>query len=363
MQQNSPKVTFLVPCYRLSHLLPECINSILAQSYQDFEILILDDCSPDDTPAVAASFGDSRVIHIHNEQNLGNINNYNKGISLARGEYVWLISADDRLRKPYLLHRYVELMEKNPQVGYVFCPVIGLVDGSETDILPYVYHGTEDKIIDGRVFLRSLLSGNSVSAPSAMVRKACYDKISVFPAMPFSGDWYLWSVFALHADVAYLAEPMVNYRSHNLNLTKVLRKTDRRIVNRDEFAAMWKIKGDAEKAGYPDIAKACEEAIIGRYASKLEPSEDQYSEEDLEKSLFEFVERKENVPPIMAQVLTTFANNCYRKEAYSSALEFYRKAIRINPWRPGIWSRYLSVILGKPGKSVRLFVGALRNNS
>lgn len=363
MQVNAPKVTFLIPCYKLSHLLPECVNSILAQSYRDYEILIMDDCSPDDTPAVATSFGDSRVIHIRNPQNLGNIENYNKGIRLARGEYVWLISADDRLRKTYVLERYVKLMDRNPNVGFVFCPAIGLVDGRETNVLPFVYHGSEDKIMDGRSFLQGLLNGNSVAAPSAMVRKICYDDISVFPHMPFSGDWYLWSVFALHTDVAYLAEPMVNYRTHDLNMTTVLRSADRRVINRDEFAALWGIKHDATKAGYPDIAKACNEAIIGRYAAKLEPSEDHYSEEDLEKSLMEFVEDKRNVPQLMAQVLSTFANNCYREESYSQAFEYYTKAIRINPWNPGVWIRCFSVCFGRPGKSARLFVAALRKHS
>src|ERR1700720_3711793 len=86
-----PRVTFVVPCYKLAHLLPECVNSILSQSYQDFEVLIMDDCSPDDTPEVARSFNDPRVQHIRNEPNLGHLRNYNKGISLARGEYIWLI--------------------------------------------------------------------------------------------------------------------------------------------------------------------------------------------------------------------------------------------------------------------------------
>ena len=98
-----PKVTFIVPCYNLAHVLPECVNSILSQSFSDFEVLIMDDCSPDNTPEVARSFSDARVRHVRNEKNQRHLANYNKGIKLAKGEYVWLISADDRLRKPYVL--------------------------------------------------------------------------------------------------------------------------------------------------------------------------------------------------------------------------------------------------------------------
>ena len=108
---HTPKVTFIIPCYKLAHLLKECVTSILAQTYGDFEVLIMDDCSPDNTPEVAASFRDPRVKHIRNEPNLGHLRNYNKAIELAAGEYLWLISADDRLRQPHVLERYLDVME------------------------------------------------------------------------------------------------------------------------------------------------------------------------------------------------------------------------------------------------------------
>src|SRR4030095_4370191 len=95
-----PTVTFVVPCYKLAHYLRDCVESILAQEYGDFEILIMDDCSPDNTPAVAASLSDPRGRSVRKKPNLGHLRNYNKGINLARGRYLWLLSADDRLRSP-----------------------------------------------------------------------------------------------------------------------------------------------------------------------------------------------------------------------------------------------------------------------
>src|SRR5580704_11101803 len=102
LMPDAPTVSFIVPCYKLAHLLPECVTSILSQSYRQFEVLILDDCSPDNTREVARSFHDSRVKYVRNEKNLGHLQNYNHGIAMARGRYVWLISADDRLRKPFI---------------------------------------------------------------------------------------------------------------------------------------------------------------------------------------------------------------------------------------------------------------------
>src|SRR5208283_2490112 len=77
-----PTVSFIVPCYKLAHLLPNCVHSILMQTYRDFEVLIMDDCSPDATPQVAQSFQDPRVKHIRNDPNLGHLRNYNHGIGL-----------------------------------------------------------------------------------------------------------------------------------------------------------------------------------------------------------------------------------------------------------------------------------------
>jgi glycosyltransferase involved in cell wall biosynthesis len=73
----TPIVSFVVPCYKLAHLLRECVESILSQTYGDFEVLIMDDCSPDNTPEVAQSFQHPRVKYVRNDPNLGHLRNYN----------------------------------------------------------------------------------------------------------------------------------------------------------------------------------------------------------------------------------------------------------------------------------------------
>src|SRR5215469_15348880 len=144
--EPTPKVSFVVPCYKLGHLLAECIHSILSQSYQDFEVLVMDDCSPDNTPEVAKSFGDQRIKHIRNEPNLGHLRNYNKGIGLAKGEYVWLISADDCLRTKDAVEKYVRIMEQNRSVAYAFCPAMGLnAAGEPTGIVEWTRPFKQDK--------------------------------------------------------------------------------------------------------------------------------------------------------------------------------------------------------------------------
>jgi glycosyltransferase involved in cell wall biosynthesis len=263
-----PTVSFIVPCYKLGHLLPECIASILSQTYEHFEILIMDDASPDNTSTIALSFSTHRVRYIRNESNLGHLRNYNKGISLARGQFIWLISADDRLRKPYVLERYVNVLNNNPRVGYVFCPAVGLRNGVETGLISNFQYGATDTIFQGAHFISTVLSRlGGLASPSVMARKECYDNISNFPLdMPHQGDLYLWFVWALEYDVAYLAEPMVNYRCHELNMNKDFVKRCPEIVFTDEINVLWRIRSKCSSKGLDELAMQIEYFIAVKYA-------------------------------------------------------------------------------------------------
>jgi hypothetical protein len=243
----TPKVSFVVPCFKLAHLLGDCVGSILSQTYADLEVIVMDDCSPDDTAGVAGAFDDPRVRYVRNETNLGHLRNYNKGIELARGEYVWMISADDRLRVPHVLERFVRVLDEHPQAGFVFCPAVTFDGTSEGGLT--VSHGTSDVVFRNRAFLQRLLQANCVPAPAGMVRRRCYEKTGLFPLdLPFAGDWYVWLALALHYDVAYLAEPMVNYRVHDLNMTKTCMKNLDGIVS-EGMAIRWRMQRLIEETG------------------------------------------------------------------------------------------------------------------
>jgi glycosyltransferase involved in cell wall biosynthesis len=260
-----PLVTFVVPCYKLAHLLSQCVNSILGQDYKNFEVLIMDNCSPDNTPEVAQSFNDPRIQHIRNESNLGHIRNYNKGMTLARGKYVWLLSADDMLRSPHVLGRFVDVLERNPRVGYVFCRAVELHQGKEKGIVRWADCGDEDRIWDGTSFLMQLIQANCIVAPTVLMRKECHDKVGLFqPELPFASDWYMWCMLAMHYDVAYLSAPMVCYRVHEQSLTSLYSGEYVRICVGDELSVLWRVGRQAECASNPSLRGACDVAFIHR---------------------------------------------------------------------------------------------------
>jgi len=261
---DQPLVTFVVPCYRLAHLLGECVQSILMQDFEDFEVLILDDCSPDDTPQVAASFKDRRVRHIRHAQNLGHLRNYNAGIEAARGRYIWLISADDRLWRPYVLSRFVAALEANPRATFAFCPVRKFNEDGDGELHGSV--GPADAVWRGHDFFKHLLNGNVVPAPSALARRTAYEAAGRFPLdLPFAGDWYMWAAFAFQGDVIYQAEPMVKYRLHNLNMTKSFLDRSAALV-RDEVEVLWRMKALASGAANERLLESALKAVSQKYA-------------------------------------------------------------------------------------------------
>jgi Glycosyl transferase family 2 len=365
---NTPTVSFVVPCYNLGHLLTECLNSILAQTYVDFEILVMDDCSPDDTMAVAASFHDPRVKYIRNEGNIGHLRNYNKGIQLSRGKYLWLISADDYLRRPYVLERYVRLMEQHPEVGYSFCPGVAVRNHEETGVVSYSAIDTHDRVMDGRVFVERLISHNIVIAASVMARRECYERAGFFPLnavwagqrveMGWVGDWYLWCVFALSFNVAYFAEPMVCYREHELNMTATI--THRDLVDdcaAADVAVPWMIKQMADQSGFANLSKKCLIAVAREYARQAASKgyrscEFSLSTDQFENSIRQSTDNEKERDWIRARFLEGLASRHRLQGDLRSASSCYLRALQKDPRLLRVYAKLMLVPLGGVGKSM-----------
>jgi glycosyltransferase involved in cell wall biosynthesis len=363
-----PLVSFVVPCYQLAHMLPECVNSILAQTYKNFELLIMDNCSPDNTPEVAQSFHDLRVKHIRNEVNLGHLRNFNKGITLSRGKYVWLVSADDLLRTPHVLARFVDLMERNPDVGYTFCRAVELQGGRELGVARFDY-GNEDRIWDGPTFLARLIRCNCIAQSSGMVRKECYHNVGLFPLdMPFAGDWYVWCILALHYRVAYLSEAMVCCRVHEESLTNLLNRGTAPICIVDELNVLWRVCHQAEIAGISSLRSACNASIASRAARALNsgPSGGErpgLSEADFAEILRRHARDSKDEEDIRARVYTSLGDTQFWDGEYGKATRSYWLGLKLRPWRLKSWTKYILLGTGGFGIRVRRLFFQLRPSS
>jgi glycosyltransferase involved in cell wall biosynthesis len=343
----SPLVTFVVPCYKLAHFLPDCLNSILGQTFRDLEVLVMDDHSPDNTADVVRSFQDHRVRYIRNDRNLGPLPNYNKGIGMSRAKYVWLISADDYLRRPYVLERYVEVMDRHARVGYAFCPGVGVKDGTETGVLDYSTYGERDLVVSGHSFMSSILRHCFVLAPSALVRRECYTRLGGFPTgvvwagdpidLVWGGDWYLWALFAMHFDVAYFAEPMVCYREHGSSSSDHVTQAHIEKCVLAEIAVPWMLKQKADEAGFRDVARQCLKAIASEYANHLlgqwyRSGTRTMSMEEFEASLARNKATEAEKRWIRARALAGFASGMFLRGERSQARRLFHDALGVDPW-------------------------------
>jgi len=111
-----PKISILMPIYNVQDYVADAIKSILNQTYQDFELLLLDDCSTDKTSEIVSQFNDSRIRYHRNENNLGLSENLNVGIRLSKGEYLARMDGDD-ISLPTRLEKQVAILDKNPEIG------------------------------------------------------------------------------------------------------------------------------------------------------------------------------------------------------------------------------------------------------
>jgi glycosyltransferase involved in cell wall biosynthesis len=220
---NSPLLSVCVPVYNGERYLEESLNSVLSQDFTGFELVLVDDCSTDESASIIAHCKDRRLRTYFNEQRLGLVGNWNRCLELSRGRFVTLFHQDD-VMQPYNLKRKVELLEHYPKAGMAYSDVkiIGADGRVEMDHWFFSMEPNSDKIISGMDFFVKLISGsNLVCCPSVVVRKDCLTQLGTFdPRLPFTADWEMWLRIALHFDVAYLQTPLVHYRRHDSNETR-----------------------------------------------------------------------------------------------------------------------------------------------
>jgi glycosyltransferase involved in cell wall biosynthesis len=364
-QRMDPLVTFVVPCYKLAHLLPECLESILEQAYGNFEVLIMDNCSPDNTPEVAASFKDPRVKHIRNETNIGHLRNFNKGVSMASGKYVWLLSADDSLKSPDVLQRFVTVMEQNPRVGYVFCRTRAVQGKQDVGMAEWTDCGNEDQIWDGLTFLKRLVRQNCVVMSALMVRKECYEKVSFFALdLPHATDWYLWCMFALRYDVAYISDPMASFRTHEESLTSQFNKDSSPVCLLDELNVLWRVAREAESVRHVSVRDECNASIailaaVGRESNPMRIQRPGLSEQEFNLLLRQNAKDAKDENDIQARLYTVLGDERYWFGRYSQAAEAYWIVLKLRPFSPGTWAKYLLVRTGKVGIRARRLLTSL----
>lgn len=210
---TAPRITVHVPAYNYGRFLGDALDSLLAQTCTDWEAIVIDDASTDDTPAVVARYDDPRFRFIHHDVNRGHVATYNEGIDLARAEYFVILSADDRYH-PTFLERTLACFDAHPEVvlAYSDYEVIderGEVRGTATMTLDPAHDWVRDVSAD--LLFRPFIHGCTAVARTQFLRDlGGYDA-----AFPHTCDTYLWRQLAFVGPVGHVAGNLVQYRVHS----------------------------------------------------------------------------------------------------------------------------------------------------
>jgi glycosyltransferase involved in cell wall biosynthesis len=224
----APPVSVIVPNYNHARFLPRRLESILTQTFNDYELIVLDDASTDGSRELLAHYAKQAPMRlVINERNSGSpFIQWRRGAELAAGKYLWIAESDD-YADPRLLEVLVSAMHRNPNVGLAYCQSFNV---DERDQLlgtwefwreldsdrwnhSHVNHGRDE-------VARFLVQRNTIpNASAVLVRKDLLLQASRHVEwMRLCGDWLTWSRVLMRADVAFVAEPLNYFRSHGCSV-------------------------------------------------------------------------------------------------------------------------------------------------
>jgi len=213
MLSNKPTITVLMTVYNGEKYLSEAIESILSQTYRNFEFLIIDDCSTDESANIIHSFSDERIIYQKNRTNIGQTKSLNKGIKLANGEYIARIDQDDESNNTRL-EKQLSFMKKNN------CHVVGswfnVIDS--TGELMY-----RNKLpVDPQDIINLMTWSNPIAHSSVMMKKDELLSLNSYPEHYTHGmDMALWIKFVQNNyKIMNIPEYLINWRQHNQSSSK-----------------------------------------------------------------------------------------------------------------------------------------------
>jgi len=220
--RSTPMVSVIVPNYNHAPYLKQRIDSVLDQTYHNYELIILDDCSTDNSREIIAQYtGHEKISHIiFNEINSGNtFIQWQKGIELAKGKYIWIAESDDWC-EPILLETLVHGLQSNHKCVLAYAQSY-IIKGENT-VDKVSCSDSIQQYVNGKEYISTyLVKYNSIfNASMCMFKKQNYEHVSSrFTTFKFCGDWLLWIEIANQGDV-FISGKLLNYfRKHKGDIT------------------------------------------------------------------------------------------------------------------------------------------------
>ncbi len=201
-----PKVSVIIPAYNMARYTVEAIKSVLNQTFKDYEIVVVDDGSTDNTKELLQPYIESHQITYIYKENGGACSARNVGIRVSRGEYIAFLDCDD-LWLPKKLEISIDLLDSHPEIGFVYSRAI-IID-KKGDNLWF----SKERCYSGENALEKLIFRNFIRSSSPVVRKECFKKVGLFDETIFHpADRDMWLRISEYFPIKYINIPLIKYR-------------------------------------------------------------------------------------------------------------------------------------------------------
>ena len=217
---NIPAVSVILPVYNCEKYIAKAIESVLHQSFNDFELIIINDGSSDNTESIILSFSDLRIVYLKNESNSGLIFTLNKAIEIAGGKCIARMDADD-ICLPTRLEKQKKYLDEHLETAMV-ATTIGFIDENENNkgIWPL-----DRKIISHNAIRNKMPFENCIAHPSIMIRAAVLKELKYDQRQINIEDYDLWlRLLSRGHIISKIDEPLLSYRIHNESVTNLYLK-------------------------------------------------------------------------------------------------------------------------------------------
>lgn len=220
VDSNAPKVSVCIPTFNAADYLRQAVESVLEQSYQNFEIVIVDNCSTDHTESLISKLqqlGNGRIRFYQNDRNIGLVGNLNKCLEYAKGDYIKFLCADDLLL-PGCLDQMAAALDLHQSVKLISSSRLVIDErGNELGVRRYM---TGDAIVRGnQAITRCLFGGNYIGEPTAVMFRKADLKRGFREDMPQLSDMDMWFHLLEQGDLLSLKKPLCAFRSHAAQMT------------------------------------------------------------------------------------------------------------------------------------------------
>jgi hypothetical protein len=222
---DGPRLSVTVLNYNYGRFLGDCLRSILSQTYANFEVNVIDDCSNDDSLRVIEPFlQDSRIRLIAHAENAGFVRSLVEGSEASSSPYLTVISADDFILSVTAFEQQMDLLESNPKTSFCYGSWIAkeVESAQEDEAVPWrMIPFSEDHVWSGEDEFKHLCTSHYVLHSGTIIRRTAYEAAGGYDtSIRYTIDITMWALLCGVGDVAFVAEPLYGYRVHGSNMSR-----------------------------------------------------------------------------------------------------------------------------------------------